>query len=420
MSTIPDQSETTNKVNQESSDSPENFIASIKVRLTNPSKPDRVALLANILSEHNLWLQEKHEFTSEESRKIFEEIFFGIFVSWMGKNFKFDYQGNICFVGIDEKTSLIVLPPFDKSTLYISPYGDCVSIYQDNVFSSLKTDSPEFCPICQVKRVMLANLTQLATHAKTLELVKKINTDHTKCETESLAEIIQKVSELIVNNPVLGLVTGGYGFKLNCPKAVVKDIMEKYFSEISSLSDISNILDDLFMACILLRVTDVFHFNNCVTNHEIRMASGIGYSTELDGVAYTAEKNQVYAFELTSLFDTAFHKSWEDTKMLQFPKHFNSKVRTFNKMNYDSENFDIDLLFVYIHLKDLDNNMRKSLEYACVKYNPNFKMISLNDDFNKLKLMLKREEFSNGKIYKAFRNSFNRFDKNLTNINRFK
>lgn len=414
MSTTQNQSEEVNRENLESFDSE----PSLKLKLPNPARPDRSSLLKNILMDKKILSTDGNSFVSNCEKKYFDEIFFGIFIAWMVKNFRNPYQGNFCFVGLNNENSLIVLPPTDKSTFYINPYGN--SAYLGNIFNSLNPDSTSFCEFCHMKNMINLNLNQFEITNLPKSLNKFLTSEHTNCGSYNSTYLIDSIAKSIVKAPQLSVISGGYGIVLHCPSEIIRDICEKYLSEFNSTKELSEILDDLFVSIILIHLSLKLDIENYATNHEIRIAKASGFSNELDGVLFSKIKNRVLALEITTLFETAFDKDWNDTTAKQFPKHFGGKVRNFMNLDFLSDKFDVQLRYIYIHLKDLDDDMLKSLEYQGIKNNPNFREISLEQDFIKLKESLKSNRYNSAGIYKDFSSSFKEFKTKILKIKQFK
>ncbi len=395
----------------------------IESKTIDPSRPDRAELLQTILASNDIWDLKDRKFTSKKSKNIFNEIFFGLFVAWMTKNFNFPYQGNFCFVGLDNKNSLIVLPPIDKTTAFINSYGGGLKIFKKDIFDPLDLEKIKTCPICLIKHYVLLNVNQIPTKDDCLLELSHLNHGHDKCDQHTVENLKDELSQKIIANPNFSVLTGGFGLELKCPTTLISEICEKYFAEFEDQKDLSSIVDDLFLAAILVHLTSNYGFGKFATNQSVKLEKGSPGTPELDGVAYTKRdpsNAKLLVLELTALFDTAFHKSLTDTSEKQFPKHFKDKVRIFNDLDYATNKNNFKFNFTYIHLKAFDEEMLKSLEYSAVKNNKSYKSICLEEDFLSLKSLIKAEEFTNGRLYHQFRKSYSKLKSLLEGIDELK
>jgi len=379
-----------------------------------PSKPDRAELLQQILERHKIWDIKERKFTSPKEETFCEELFFALFIAWITKNFHFPYQGSLCFVGLDNNESLIIIPPIDRVTAYINSHACNTSLYKSSIFHPIGVNGrANICPICLIKNFAFFNLQQMLQSGKLLQKLDFFPMDHKDCSKYTVKKLERGIVTKIIKNPTLATITGGFGFVIHCPSRLVEDVCTNYFSEVEGLEDISDILDDLFMAIIMLFHMNRYDLGKIATNSRLKVINN-ELTPELDGVGYSSKNRKLVIVELTSLCERAFHKDLADTSKLQFPKHFEGKVETFNRIENSLKSRNFSFLYLYIHLKKLNQTMETSLHYAAVKNNKQFKFICLEEDFEELKKAVSTENYTNGKLYQDFKMKFSKFRKNLT------
>lgn len=386
----------------------------LEIREADPSKPDRTELLQRILEKHKIWDIKKRKFVSEKEKKFCEELFFAIFIAWITNNFHFPYQGGFCFVGLNNDHSLIVIPPIDKITAYINSHACNINLYKPSIFHPFCVNGrSNIYQIRLIKNFSFFNLQQMLQSEKIQSQLNFFPTDHESCSKYSVKKLEEDTIKAIIENPTLATITGGFGFIIHCPSTLIEDICANYFSEVESLEDISGILDDLLMAIIMLFYINRYCLGKIATNSRLSI-KGYDPTPELDGVGYSSKNKKLVIAELTSLYEQAFHKDLTDTSKLQFPKHFEGKVETFNRIENSLKDKNFDFLYLYIHLKKLNQEMETSLHYAAVKNNKRFKFICLEKDFEELKKAISTENYTNGKLYRDFESKFKKFRENLT------
>src|SRR3989304_8726600 len=148
------------------------------------SKPDRVELLLQVLAKHKIWNIGKRKFTSVKSEELFDKVLYSFYISWIVKNFKFPFQGNFCFVALDRRRTLMVLPPINKMSAYINSSEKGLEIYKDDFFSGLHFDNSK-CPICLIKHYTQLNAIQLLHVGHLSKEIAFLNTPHKQCKDSS-------------------------------------------------------------------------------------------------------------------------------------------------------------------------------------------------------------------------------------------
>ena len=385
----------------------------------NPSQPDRAELLTNILEKHKIWDKKRNGFRNKKSEEIFEEVFLGFFVAWMSDSFRFAHKGNLCFLPL-EKNTLLLIPPNKKITAYINIDKGDYAIFKDNLFDGIYIDYRKMksCPLCHIKDFIKLNYRQMGGTPTLLNKILKIKDNHSHCAGISISSFEKMVKQKIEENPRLGIAFGGIPFLLKCPPALIAEISLKYFSEFDSPKTFSSILNDLMTSLMIVFLGSKCSLDSLVTNHSLIIKeNGNKYESrsEFDGIGYkdNSTNKKVLILELTTLYETAFHKSWADVSQKQLPKHFNMKVKKFNEIDYILDEKKAKLKFIYINLQKFNEEMKKSLEYGVIKYNKNFYPICLKESYTYLKTGIEDGSLQFYNLYKVFRKKFEEFKKLL-------
>lgn len=393
----------------------------LKAKSIDGSRPDRTELLQTILSDHGIWNIEDKKFNSQSNKKLFKELFFGFYISWITKNFNFPYQGNICYIALDDSNFLVVIPPINRTTAYVNSFKNGTELYKPTLFSGINLTNTKVCPICTIANFVKFNISQIPCRTDLNNKISDMNFDHSNCINMNVEDINGQLVDKIIENPELGVLTGGFGITIKCPSLLVKDICDKYFAEFENERQLSQIFDDLFVAFILIYLMDRCHLGVIGTNQSLRIEKNKGaqgFTNEIDGIGYSklSTNHRVVGIELTSLFDTAYHDDLIDVQEKQLPKHFKQKVKVFNDMEYILGSQEIKLNYFYIHLRDFNETILRSIEYSAIKNNNMFTRICFEKDFTDLKEIIKAQEFTNGRLYSKFKLSFTNFINTLDKI----
>lgn len=384
----------------------------IETQTFDKSKPDRVELLLQVLDKHKVWDNKTNKFTSSKSENIFNEIFFGLYVAWLTKNMNFPLQGNFCFAPLNREKTLMILPSINKMGAYINTRKNGLEIYKDSILEGLNLDKSE-CPICLIKHYAHLNIVQVSPKGFNNKDLAFLNTSHEECAKTTQESILKTLSNKILKNIDLSSVLGGYGILLNYPPEIIHDICVSFFAELNEQGDLASIIDDVFMAAILVFSANKTTYEKIATNQSITIDRYVT-EAEFDGVGYRIKKPLLDVFEITSLYDSAYHRDIEDLTEKQLPRHFKQKVIRFNSLDTRSEEKKVKFNFYYIHLKTLDLELTRSIEYGVIKHNQKFHLVNLEEEFIKLKELFVRDSISSSDMGTDFKDSFQKFKIKIT------
>ncbi len=370
------------------------------------TKPDAVAFLRKVLIKHNILdrygVRKKFKICNKEA---FRKIFKAFFIIWLYNNFNFRNQSNFCFVKLNRKNTLLLLPPKKIITAYLNQNNK--SFFKNSIFEGIESENQKNTKHCIVQNFINFNLRQFGK--------KELTTNHKRSCGPCFRNFSKKLSKEIikdVTNP--GFALGGFPFLINdVPSNLIKELIKTSLAEASTKSEINESLSSFLLALVCIYVNDKKKFGggrtNCVMTQKVTgsiQKTIIGpikvCTNEIDAIIYSQQKKVLIAIELTSLNERAFRRSWENKEEDQFTYHFKKTLNNFNFLKTYAESKHFEFKELYLTLEKFSSDMKKLPHYHTLNRSPRLEHKNLKIVFDKLKAEAERDSISHMRINSAF------------------
>lgn len=391
----------------------------IVTSIPDSTKPDVVDFLRKNLIKRGIvssyGRRRKHKIKNKEA---FMKIFKAFFIAWIYNNFQFEGKSNFCFVRLDRKNTLLLLPPKNIITGYLNENNK--SFYKNNIFEGIESSSKDFTGGCIISNFLNFNLSQFKQKGLTV-----INhTSKNNCPS-CFKKHSRTIAKQIKTEQNLGLSLGGYPILIDDVSSdLIRDLLKAYLAEASTRTEISEPLDSLLLAFICIYFGSIKKFGGARTNCVVCLDTFQDYdpikksnsnlkvfSKEIDAIIYSQQKKVLIAIELTTLHKNAFKQSFDSRKGKQFPEHFKKTINNFNVLFHYSDNRNIKFKGIYLTLVNFSDEMKKESEYYVLRKNRSFVHLNFNKQFEELKSVIETDNLTNTKIDTTFNKFINRLEK---------
>jgi hypothetical protein len=357
------------------------------------TKPDVVFFLRDLLTQYKIVSEygARKKFKIEKLQSFFS-LFRAFFLVWFFNCSKLENQPNFCFLKLNKKNTLVLLPPTRTISGYINENNG--RLFKNSLFEGIEQQhKPSDCCDCAVLSFIKFNLSQFKKNQISFE------ENHRTC-ARCFQSFQEKISEKVIQDTETGFLFGGLPFCIkNVPSDLVKEITDTVLAEASSKSELNETLSALLLAFLSIYIGNQKKYGGAKTNCAIKLDTYSDedtkikvFSNEIDAVVYSQDKKRLIAIEITSLADDAFRQSSEERNKNKINVHLGKTVQNFNFLSTYCQNSGWGFRGIYLTLIDFSKEIKGLPIYFALAKNRFYAHIKLNKIFEQFKASLSKDE----------------------------